>query len=58
MVRSAQGCALTVILLLAACMSSPRASSEIAQKTDPVTFSGVYEVPDVDLEIQAKNLKS
>jgi hypothetical protein len=39
-------------------MSSPRASSEIAQKTDPVTFSGVYEVPDVDLELQAKNQKT
>jgi hypothetical protein len=39
-------------------MSSPRASSEIAQKTDPVTFSGVYEAPDVDLELQAKNQKT
>jgi hypothetical protein len=49
-------CALAwTLLVFAACMSSPRASSEIAQKTDPVTFSGVFETPDADLELQAKN---
>lgn len=42
----------------AGCVSSPRAVSELAQKSDPVTFAGVFEAPDVDLELQAKNQKT
>ncbi|HKU42819.1 MAG TPA: hypothetical protein VJR89_31890, partial [Polyangiales bacterium] len=49
------GCAL---LGSAGCVSSPRAVSELAQKNDPVTFAGVFEAPDVDLELQARNQKT
>jgi hypothetical protein len=43
---------------IAGCVSSPRAMSELAQKSDPIAFSGVFEAPDVDLELQAKNQKT
>ncbi len=52
-------CGISVALIAsAACVSSPRASSELAQKSDPVTFAGVFEAPDVDLELQAKNQRT
>ncbi|HET6336562.1 MAG TPA: hypothetical protein VFG30_25240 [Polyangiales bacterium] len=57
-VRTLPGASCCALILLVACMSSPRSSSEIAQKTDPVTFSGVFEAPGVDLELQAKNQKT
>lgn len=37
------------------CVSSPRASSELRRRADPIEFSGLFEVPGVELDIQAKN---
>ena len=47
--------ALMLAALLAGCVASPRASSEIARKSEPVVFSGLHEAPNVELELQAKN---
>lgn len=49
-----------VVALLASlgCVSSPRAASELAQKSDPVTFSGVFEASNATLALQAKNQRT
>lgn len=41
-----------------ACVSTPRSSSELQLRTEPIEFSGLFEAPDVELDIQAKNHKT
>lgn len=51
--------ALGVALLAAvSCVSSPRSTTNISEKSEPVTFAGAFEAPDVDLELQAKNQRT
>jgi hypothetical protein len=47
-----------LLLVLGACVASPRATSEISSRSEAVSFSGVFEAPDVDLELQAKNQRT
>lgn len=54
--RAALGCLLGMHIW--ACVSTPRASSELQQRSEPIEFSGLFEVPGVELEIQAKNHKT
>jgi hypothetical protein len=44
--------------MLAACVASPRSRSELHQRAEAVAFSGLFEVPGVDLELQAKNQRT
>jgi hypothetical protein len=39
-------------VLLAACVDSPRSQSTLAHRTEPLHVSGLFEVPDQDLDIQ------
>ena len=41
-----------------ACVSSPRATSELQQRSEPIEFSGLFEAPGIELELQAKNHKT
>jgi hypothetical protein len=45
-------------LALGACVASPRATSDISSRTEAVAFSGLFEAPEVDLELQAKNQRT
>jgi hypothetical protein len=47
-----------VLVGLVGCVSTPRSSSELQRRTDPLEFSGVFEVPGVELAIQAKNQRT
>src|SRR5206468_1814589 len=43
---------LLVSCSLAACVESPRSESSLPQKSAPLHVSGLFEVPDVDLQVQ------
>lgn len=47
-----------LLCVACACVSTPRATSELQQRSEPIEFSGLFEVPGVELEIQAKNHKT
>ena len=44
--------------MAAGCVASPRSKSELRQRNEAVAFSGFFEVPGVDLELQAKNQRT
>src|ERR1700712_4000818 len=57
--RAAWGIGLLAwVAAIGACVASPRSKSELVQRTDSVAFSGLFEVPGVELEIQAKNQRT
>jgi hypothetical protein len=53
-------CALGVgaFAVVIGCVASPRAKTELVHRTDAVEFSGLFEVPGAELEIQAKNQRT
>jgi hypothetical protein len=48
----------TLCGLVCGCVSTPRATSELQQRSEPIEFSGLFEAPDVELDIQARNQKT
>jgi hypothetical protein len=40
------------------CVTNPRQKSELVHRADAMEFSGLFEVPGVDLEVQAKNQRT
>jgi hypothetical protein len=56
--QTARRWALVWVALLTSCVSTPRATSELQNKREPIEFSGLFEVPGVELEIQAQNQKT
>lgn len=41
-----------------ACVGTPRAKTDLAHRTDAIEFSGLFEVPGVELAVQAKNQRT
>lgn len=44
---------LALALALSACVASPRTEGNLAHRAEPLSFSGLFEVPDIDLDVEA-----
>ena len=47
--------AISLLGVGSACVSTPRSTSELRVRSEPVEFSGLFEAPGVELDLQAKN---
>ena len=54
----ALGSLLWLACFLAGCVATPRAKTDLARRGDAIEFSGLFEVPGVELAVQAKNQRT
>jgi hypothetical protein len=45
-------------LICAACVATPRSKTDLTRRDDALVFSGLFEAPNVELELQAKNQRT